>query len=105
MSRVLGVDLGTRRIGLAATDPSNTLASPLYAEVSAAPSATVALKIGEDSLDAVRWSDVLKAPLETDKIRIQIVEDGRNWVETVVLDDATAVLRDDPRVREAYLGG
>lgn len=29
MSRVLGVDLGSRRIGLAATDPSNTLASPL----------------------------------------------------------------------------
>lgn len=29
MSRVLGVDLGSKRIGLAATDPSNTLASPL----------------------------------------------------------------------------
>jgi putative Holliday junction resolvase len=29
VSRVLGVDLGSRRIGLAATDPSNTLASPL----------------------------------------------------------------------------
>ena len=29
MSRVLGVDLGSRRIGLAATDASNTLASPL----------------------------------------------------------------------------
>ena len=29
MTRVLGVDLGTKRIGLAATDPSNTLASPL----------------------------------------------------------------------------
>lgn len=28
MSRVLGVDLGSKRIGLAATDPSNTLASP-----------------------------------------------------------------------------
>jgi putative holliday junction resolvase len=29
VSRVLGVDLGGKRIGLAATDPSNTLASPL----------------------------------------------------------------------------
>jgi putative Holliday junction resolvase len=28
VSRVLGVDLGSRRIGLAATDESNTLASP-----------------------------------------------------------------------------
>jgi ABC-type branched-subunit amino acid transport system ATPase component len=29
-----------------------------------------------------------------------VLETGR-----VVLDDATAALRDDPRVREAYLGG
>lgn len=29
MSRVLGVDLGARRIGLAVSDPSGTLASPL----------------------------------------------------------------------------
>jgi putative Holliday junction resolvase len=29
VTRVLGVDLGSKRIGLAATDPSNTLASPL----------------------------------------------------------------------------
>ena len=29
MPRVLGVDLGTRRIGLALSDPSGTLASPL----------------------------------------------------------------------------
>lgn len=29
MSRVLGVDLGSRRIGLAVSDPSGTLASPL----------------------------------------------------------------------------
>ncbi len=29
MSRVLGVDLGSRRIGLAASDPSGVLASPL----------------------------------------------------------------------------
>jgi putative Holliday junction resolvase len=28
MSRVLGVDLGTRRIGLALSDPSRTIASP-----------------------------------------------------------------------------
>jgi putative pre-16S rRNA nuclease len=29
MSRVLGVDLGSRRIGLAVSDPSRTLATPL----------------------------------------------------------------------------
>jgi branched-chain amino acid transport system ATP-binding protein len=33
-------------------------------------------------------------------VRGYVLETGR-----VVLDDATAALRDDPRVREAYLGG
>ena len=39
-TRVLGVDLGSRRIGLAATDPSGTLASPLAAPSAAASRST-----------------------------------------------------------------
>ena len=70
-------------------EPQNTACSPVYAEVSAIPSATVAVNLGEDRLDAVRWGDVLSGPVDTDRIRVQIVEDGRNWVETVVVDDAT----------------
>ena len=35
MNRVLGVDLGTRRIGLAASDPSGVLASPYSTRVRA----------------------------------------------------------------------
>ncbi len=68
---------------------NNAKASPVYAEVTAIPSATVAVNIGEDTVDTVRWGNVLKGPVETEQIRIQIVEDGRNWVETVVVDDAT----------------
>ena len=68
----------------------NTTSSPAYAEVAAIPSATVAVKLGADTVDSVRWGDVLdQGTVETEHIRVQIVEDGRNWVETVVVDDAT----------------
>jgi hypothetical protein len=70
-------------------EPQNTACSPVYAEVSAIPSATVAVNVGEDRLDAVRWGDVLNGAVDTGRIRVQIVEDGRNWVETVVVDDAS----------------
>jgi hypothetical protein len=70
-------------------EPQNPSCSPVYAEVSALPSATVAVRVGEDTLDSVGWRDVLNGPVETDQLRVQIVEDGRNWVETVVVDDAT----------------
>jgi hypothetical protein len=68
----------------------NQTSSPAYAEVAAIPSATVAVKFGEDVVDSVRWGDVLdRGVVETERVRVQIVEDGRNWVETVVVDDAT----------------
>ena len=66
----------------------NRTSSPAYAEVAAIPSATVAVKFGEETVDSVRWGDVLdKRSVETEHVRLQIVEDGRNWVETVVLDE------------------
>ena len=46
MNRILGIDFGTRRIGLALSDPTGTLASPLpFLENSGA--GTVSLKIKE----------------------------------------------------------
>ena len=70
-------------------EAQNPSCSPAYAEVSAIPSATVAIKLGEKTIESVRWGDVLDGPVETDMVRVRIVEDGRNWVETVVVDDAT----------------
>lgn len=38
----------------------------------------------------MRWGDVqARRPVVAEGMRVEIVEDGRNWVETVVLDDAT----------------
>jgi len=71
-------------------EQQNRTSSPTYADVAAIPSATVAVKMGEDTIDSVRWGDVLdQGVVETDRLRVEIVEDGRNWVETVVVDDAT----------------
>jgi hypothetical protein len=70
-------------------EPQNAAISPAYVDLAANSSATVAISVGEETVESVRWGDVLEGPVETDKIRLEIVEDGRNWVETVVLDDAS----------------
>ncbi|HXY92595.1 MAG TPA: Holliday junction resolvase RuvX [Acidimicrobiia bacterium] len=59
MSRVLGVDLGSRRIGLAATDESNTLASPF-----------AVLERGDDPADDYRA--ILDAAREIGAARIVV---------------------------------
>jgi hypothetical protein len=71
-------------------EPQNGASSPAYAEVAAIPSATVAVKLGEETVDSVRWGDVLaNGAVATEHVRVEILEDGRNWVETLVVDDAT----------------
>jgi hypothetical protein len=68
----------------------NVASSPTYVNVAATPSATLRVQMGETTLSRVRWADLQQQRrIETDGARIEIVEDGRNWVETVVLDDAT----------------
>ncbi|TAK23905.1 MAG: hypothetical protein EPO26_07485 [Chloroflexota bacterium] len=67
----------------------NPHASPAYAEVAAAPSATIALVSNGEAIDAARFGDLVeRRVIETPRSRIAIVEQGRNWVETVVIDDA-----------------
>jgi len=71
-------------------EAQNRTSRPAYAEVAAIPSATVTVGFGEETVDAVRWGDVLdNGAVETEHVRLEIVEDGRNWVETVVVDDHT----------------
>jgi hypothetical protein len=68
----------------------NAGSSPLYAEVAAVPSATISVQLGGDTVASVRWRDLLERKLvDAERARVRIVEDGRNWVETVVLDDET----------------
>jgi hypothetical protein len=71
-------------------EANNDTCRRAYAHVAATPSATLTMKSGDTELGSVSWQDVLRQrAVEVDRVRVQVLEDGRNWVETVVLDDAT----------------
>jgi hypothetical protein len=71
-------------------EASSTTCGSTYAYVAAIPSATLAVKLGDQTLGAVRWADVVeRGSAENDRVRVHVLENGRNWVETVVLDDET----------------
>ena len=65
--------------------------SPAYSSVVASPSATVSVASGEEELGSVRWGEVLEKGAAEDpgRLKIEVVEDGRSWVHTTVLDDET----------------
>jgi len=64
--------------------------SPAGVEVSAVPSATLSVRSGDDELGSVSWRDLLaKGATESGRVRVEVVDPGRNWVRVTVLDDAT----------------
>jgi hypothetical protein len=64
--------------------------NPAYTQIAALPSATISVKSGEDRLAQVRWGDVLaNGAVETPAARVEVVENGKNWVHVTVVDDAT----------------
>ena len=79
---------GGERIGWGTPSPDG--ASPAYASIAALPSATVRISHDGTELGAVRWSDVERdGHASTDRVRVELVDPGRNWVHVTVLDDAT----------------
>jgi hypothetical protein len=61
-----------------------------YARIAAAGSATVAVKDGDEELGQFRWGDLTHDdPVERDGLRVEVIEQGRNWVHVTVLDDET----------------
>ena len=71
-------------------EEQNTHASPAYVEVSAVPSATVTVKQGEEQVGQVRWGDVEReGAVETPRMRVELIDPGKNWVNVTVLDDET----------------
>jgi hypothetical protein len=68
-------------------DPQSSSA---YARIAAVPSATVTVRDGERELGRFRWGDLTyHAPLEREGLRVEVVEQGRNWVHVSVVDDET----------------
>ena len=73
------------RAGWGATEGTSA-----YASIAALPSATVAVRRGEDELGRVRWGDVERdGRAEADRVSLELTEGGRNWVHVSVVDDAT----------------
>ena len=70
-------------------EEQNAKSSPAYAEISAVPSATVTVNQDGEEIGSVRWGDVEEGSTSTPKMKIELVDPGRNWVEVTVLDDDT----------------
>ena len=61
-----------------------------YATVAALPSATVAVRRGDDELGRVRWGDLERdGRADAGQVRLELAEAGRNWVHVTVVDEAT----------------
>ena len=67
----------------------NNTSSPAYVEVAATRSATVTVKQDGESLGSAQWGEVedKKVVQPNSKLRLELIDRGRNWVHTTVLDD------------------
>ena len=64
--------------------------SPAYARIAAVPSATVSIRSDGAVRGQARWSDIVSGAVAEDAaVRIQLLEPGRNWVRTTVVDADT----------------
>ncbi|OGV74988.1 MAG: hypothetical protein A3K19_12085 [Lentisphaerae bacterium RIFOXYB12_FULL_65_16] len=72
-------------------EPQNPGNSPAYVQIAATPSATVTVKKGQEALGAARWGELQDKQVVTpnERVRIELVDKGRNWVHVTVLDDET----------------
>ena len=71
-------------------EPLNTTSGPAYVEIAATPSATVTVKQGGEEVGSVRWGDVEeKGEASTPRMRVGLLDRGRNWVNVTVVDDDT----------------
>jgi len=71
-------------------EPLNRQSSPAYVQIAAVPSATVTVKNGDDVLGEANWGALESAGnLATGRVRLEVIDPGRNWVRTRVVDDAT----------------
>jgi hypothetical protein len=69
----------------------NAQSSPAYVEIAATKSATVTVKHGKETLGAANWGELQqkKKLKPSPRLELIVVDAGRNWVKTTVLDDET----------------
>ncbi len=68
----------------------NEQSSPASVEIAALPSATVTVTQGSDVLGMARWGEIEEQKVvELPRMRLELLDTGRNWVRTTVVDDET----------------
>ncbi len=69
----------------------NPGASPAYCRVAAIPSATLTVRQDGKVLGRANWGQLRKRgrAAASEAVRLEVVDRGRNWVHTTVLDDET----------------
>ena len=68
----------------------NAGSSPAFVDVSAVPSATVTVRQGGEEVGSVNWGEVEQSgAAETPRMRVELLDRGKNWVHVTVLDDET----------------
>ena len=72
-------------------EDQNLLSSRAYVKVAAVPSATITVKHDGQVLGAASWGEIeTHGSVEPSaRLRLELVDRGRNWVHTTVLDDDT----------------
>lgn len=65
----------------------NEKSSPAYTSIAGTPSATVTVNQDGKAIATAKWGELEnKGVVETPKVRLEVVDTGRNWVHTQVLD-------------------
>lgn len=68
----------------------NNQASPAHVSIAGIPSATVTVKQDGEYIGSVNWGKLEdNTVVETPGVRFEVVDSGRNWVHTTVLDEDT----------------
>lgn len=69
----------------------NRTDSPAYVEIAAIPSATVTVKQDGEEIGRANWGELQQQKVieASPRLRLEVVDGGRNWVHTTVLDDET----------------
>ena len=70
--------------------PPNQTNSPAYSHIAAVPSATVTVKHEDDVLGSAQWGELQeKGAIESDRVRLEVIDSGKNWVNVEVIDEDT----------------
>lgn len=71
-------------------EPSAAASSPAYVGIAGTPSATVSVQHDGRNIGTANWGELERSRVvDTPGVRFEVIDSGRNWVHTTVLDGET----------------